>query len=399
MKIDSYKQIGGVHPETATITNVLANQGFVSSHNGKPFSEEMILGIAGGLGCGYILWEFKKYESAILVLGFQNRWNYTQDFMQNLFDRQGVSAEFQEAGGQKTAQKHLEAALENGKAPVVWIDQESLPYFNLQPMYNGCFGHLVTAFGLEEGQVWVDDRAKKPIQVEAEDFANARARIGSYKNRMLVLENNGAETDLPTAIMAGIEDCIDHLGRDFKTFVIPVYEKWAKLMTDQKNKKGWPVVFKDGKGLYSTLRSLHEGVKLFGTKGGGLRRMYGDFLSEAAPILNNNALNDTAEQYKALGQRWETFADAVLPDSIPPLGETRTLLARKYAIYLEQGGEGLEEVAELSSQLTDLEVELNSNLALTDAEANALFGDIQEHLYGLYTAEKAALSILETAMR
>jgi hypothetical protein len=100
MKIDSYKQIGGVHPETATIANVLANQGFVSPHNGKPFSEEMILGIAGGLGCGYILWEFKKYESAILVMGFQNRWNYTQDFMQNLFDRLGVSAEFQETGGQ-----------------------------------------------------------------------------------------------------------------------------------------------------------------------------------------------------------------------------------------------------------------------------------------------------------
>jgi hypothetical protein len=264
-------------------------------------------------------------------------------------------------------------------------------------MYNGCFSHFVTAFGLEEGQVWVDDRAKKPIRVEAEDFANARARIGSYKNRLLVLENNGADIDLPTAVMAGIEDCIDHLGRDSKTFAIPVYEKWAKLMTDQKNKKGWPVVFKDGKGLYSSLRSLHEGIKLFGTKGGGLRRMYGDFLSEAASILNNNALNDTADLYKALGQRWETFADAVLPDSLPPLGETRTLLARKYAIYLEKGGEGLDEVAELSSQLTDLEVELNSNLALTAAETNALFTDIQEHLYGLYTAEKAALSSLQEA--
>lgn len=43
----------------------------------------MILRMAGGLDCGYILWEFKKYEAAILVMGFQNRWNCTQDFMQN----------------------------------------------------------------------------------------------------------------------------------------------------------------------------------------------------------------------------------------------------------------------------------------------------------------------------
>lgn len=287
MKLDTYTQFGGKHPETATITNVLANQGFVSPHNGRPFTQEMILGIAGGLGCGYILWEFKKYDAAILVMGFQNRWNYTVDFMQNLCDRLGVSAEFKETGGQKAAQKHLEEALEAGIAPIAWIDQESLPYFYLRPMYNGCFSHFVTVFGLENDQVWVDDRARKPIPVNAADFAQARARIGSYKNRLLLLKSNGGKVDLTAAITAGIEDCIEHLGRDSQTFAIPVYQKWAKMMTDAKNKKGWPVVFKDGKGLYSTLRSIHEGIKLFGTDGGGLRYMYAAFLNEAAPILNN----------------------------------------------------------------------------------------------------------------
>jgi hypothetical protein len=398
MKIDTYTQFGGKHPETATIANVLANQGFVSPHSGRPFSEAMILGIAGGLGCGYILWEFEKYDAAILVMGFQNRWNYTVDFMQNLCDRLGVSAEFQETGGQKTAQKQLEAALEAGIAPIAWIDQESLPYFYLRPMYNGCFSHFVTAFGLEEGQVWVDDRARKPVLVEADDFAKARARIGSYKNRLLLLESNGGEVDVAAAVTAGIEDCIEHLGRDSQTFAIPVYQKWAKMMTDTKNKKGWPVVFKDGKGLYSTLRSIHEGIKLFGTDGGGLRTMYSNFLSEAAPILNNNALNDAAERYKALGQLWAAFADAVLPERIQPLGETRKLLAQKYAVYNEKGGEGLDEVGELSGQLTDLEIELNSNMPLSAAETKVLFAEMQEHLYGLYTAEKAALDTLKAAI-
>jgi hypothetical protein len=170
------------------------------------------------------------------------------------------------------------------------------------------------------------------------------------------------------------------------------------MMTDTKNKKGWPVVFKDGKGLYSTLRSIHEGIKLFGTDGGGLRTMYSNFLSEAAPILNNNALNDAAERYKALGQLWAAFADAVLPERIQPLGETRKLLAQKYAVYNEKGGEGLDEVGELSGQLTDLEIELNSNMPLSAAETKVLFAEMQEHLYGLYTAEKAALDTLKAAI-
>jgi hypothetical protein len=126
--------------------------------------------------------------------------------------------------------------------------------------------------------------------------------------------------------------------------------------------------------------------------------MYGDFLSEAAPILNNAALNNAADQYKALGDLWAAFADAVLPDAISPLAKTRTLLAQKYAVYNEQGGEGAEQVGELSSQLADLEAELNSNLPLSDAETAALFADIQEHLYGLYEAENEALNALREAM-
>lgn len=109
-------------------------------------------------------------------------------------------------------------------------------------------------------------------------------------------------------------------------------------------------------------------------------------------------MNDAAEAYRALGQRWTAFADAVLPDRIQPLGETRRLLSQKYAIFNEKGGEGLDEVGELSGRLTDLEVELNSNLPLSAVETNTLFAEMQEHLYGLYTAEKAAHNTLQEAM-
>jgi hypothetical protein len=59
--------IGGINPITAPLRNVLAVQGL-------DLSEAMLLGISGGLGAGYILWEFNS--RAIIVLGFRNRWNY-----------------------------------------------------------------------------------------------------------------------------------------------------------------------------------------------------------------------------------------------------------------------------------------------------------------------------------
>ena len=75
------------------------------------------------------------------------------------------------------------------------------------------------------------------------------------------------------------------LGASSTSFALPAIRKWARLMTDVKNKKGWPTVFSGGRGLYGTLRTVYEGIEHIGTGGGGLRGMYADFLDEAASFL------------------------------------------------------------------------------------------------------------------
>ncbi|NJN55626.1 MAG: BtrH N-terminal domain-containing protein [Anaerolineae bacterium] len=399
MILENYTQFGGIHPETATMTNVLASQGVTAPHTARPYSEAMILGIAGGIGCGYILWEFQKYDAAILVLGFQNKWNYPMEFMGNLCSRLGVQPTFLEATSPKKAGRQLEEVIADGRAAIAWVDQESLPYFHLRPMYNGCFDHLVTVYGLDENLVHVDDRAQKPLTVDKTAFATARARIGSSKNRLLLLDGGLAPLDLATAVQAGIADCVEYLSADSQTFAIPVFRKWARLMTDSKNKKGWPVVFQQKRGLYSTLRSLHEGIKLFGVKGGGLRLLYADFLEEAAAVWGGTAVTEAAAQYRTLGHQWARFADAVLPDQIAPLAQTRQLLTQKYAMYEQQGPDGQAEVASLSQQLTNLETELNSHFPISDEEMMALFADMQTHLNDIYQAELAALATLRACLQ
>lgn len=398
MILESYNQIGGVHPETAALTNVLASQGVVAPHTNEPFSEAMILGIAGGLGCGYILWEFKKYDSAILVMGFQNRWNYPTEFMQNLCDRLGVASEFRTTGGKKKAAADLLDALAAERPAIAWVDQQSLPYFYMRPLYNGCFGHFVTVFGLEDDQFLLDDRSKKPIKVASSEFIQARARIGSYKNRLLLLTAPSGQIDLEKAVYDGLADCIDYLGRDSQTFAIPVYRKWARLMTDTRNKKGWPTVFKNQNGLYSTLRSIFEGVELFGTGGGGLRRIYADFLDEASLVLDNDNLKHAAGEYRKLSDLWSSFAMSVLPDSILPMADTRRLLSKKYELYIEIGADGNDALQQTSQSLIDLEEELNSHLSLSEQERQELFGTMQENLFELYEAELKALESLREAV-
>ena len=87
----------------------------------------------------------------------------------------------------------------------------------------------MTVFQQENGRYLLDDRARKPLHVDAETLSQARGRIGSSKNRLLLIESDSSDFDLPSAIMAGIEDCVDHLSRSLQTFALPVYKKWVNI--------------------------------------------------------------------------------------------------------------------------------------------------------------------------
>ena len=111
---------GGLHPETATLANVLANQGVVSGLTGEPMTEAAILGIGGGLGAGYILWEFKSHGGPVLTLGFRNQWQYPSipGWTGKTLDRLGIEPDMHETGGAKGAREALDARLDAG-VPVI----------------------------------------------------------------------------------------------------------------------------------------------------------------------------------------------------------------------------------------------------------------------------------------
>lgn len=392
----SYKQLGGVHPETAGITNLFAAAGTIAPHSGEPFTEAMLFGIAGGLGCGYHLRRSRDEGAVGITLGFHNRWNLSTNFLVNLCNRLGAAITLHETLGRKTAEASLNAALRSNTPVMAWVDRSRLPYQGLINGQDNPSNHVVVVCGWEpeREEVLVDDLAGIPFRVPFEQFNSARARLIAGKNRLLRVESPPV-VDLKSAIREGIRDCILQLSTKSRTAALPALKVWARRMTDPADRFGWPSMFRNRMGLYSTLVAVFEAIALDGTEGAALRNLYASFLREAAPILDEDKLIDTAILYETAARGWNELAAAALPEQVQPFAETRTLLFKRYGA-LKQGK--IDDAAAEGKRLAQLKADLDINFPLDEEASQALFRDIQEKILAVYRAEYEALVMLRSAL-
>ena len=332
---------GGLHPESANIANVLRRLG-------ADVSEAMVLGIGGGLGAGYIMWEFAEHNHRDLVLGFRHRWNYL-DWTEHTLRRLDAPFRTQRTAGQKAAETFLAAALAAGEPAIVVPDRQLVGYWHLPPYLECHGGHQVVVYARHQDGVRLDDRNSQPLTVEWETLSRARARVPSYRNFQLVI-TGAAQVDLRAAAVAGIHDCVDHLGGSSASFALPAWRKWARLLTDTRAAKGWPRVFADGRGLVGALMSVWEGIEPVGMSGGHLRGLYADFLDEAALLLAVPQLSACAGAFRAAADRWHDVAETALPSDVPEYARLRELTAG-VAAGVAAGDLGAADRAEAADEL------------------------------------------------
>src|SRR5438094_482768 len=128
------------------------------------------------------------------------------------------------------------------------------------------------------GQVYIDDRAASPLTVTIQELEVARARVASYKHRVMIVGAPKHAPDLRAAIEEGIRDCCQGLlAARISNFSLKALSKWAGLVANPRDKKGWPNVFPPGRDLYKALMGVLHAVELNGTGGGAFRSMYADF--------------------------------------------------------------------------------------------------------------------------
>jgi Butirosin biosynthesis protein H, N-terminal/Domain of unknown function (DUF4872) len=398
-----YQLLGGVHPDTHAIAGVLANRGLVDPSTGRPLSEAMVLGVGGGLGAGYILWEFKAHDLRTLVFGFRNSWQYPDRWARKTCQRLGVPADVHETGSPRRAEEELRAAVGQGVPVIAWADQQALGYRHLPDWLEGHGGHPVTVYGIDEqaGLVLIDDRNRAPLTVPLDALAAARARVGSYKHRLLVLDAPAAELDtdgLRRAVRAGLAEQVEHLGQRSDSFSLPAFRKWARLLTSTGNAKAWPKVFADGVGLFDACLSVYENLEpTAGSGGGNLRGLYAQFLEEAARLLDTPPLATAAGAYREAAARWHQVAEVALPADRDPFAEARRLTDRLQA-EVELGDAGRRQAAETAARLWALRDRWRPAFPGDDDRVGALLADLAAAVGAACDAEEAALRRLAGAL-
>ena len=134
----------GHHLPTNAARQLLTQAGLEDPRTGGPISAAVALGISGGLGCGYILWQFKGELGTVLTLGFTYRWNYGKEAPANLIARLGGRPRWLETGSRAKAAAQLDEVLATGRAATAWLDQVHLGYLRQPDHLEGCFGWHAT---------------------------------------------------------------------------------------------------------------------------------------------------------------------------------------------------------------------------------------------------------------
>lgn len=399
-----YRTRGGLHPETATIANVLANQGVVSGLTGEPLTEAAILGIGGGLGAGYILWEFKGHGAPTLTLGFRNQWQYPSipGWTAKTLQRLGIEPDVHDTGGARTAREVLDARLDRGLPVIASVDLQSIGIWNRPDAESGYFGLVVVVFGRDaDGLYLVDDRGRNPFRVPPAVMAAARGRTRSYKHRVVALRTTSQEIPadrLRTAMRTGLEDQVDHLRAASDSFSLPAWRKWSRLMTDRRNAKAWPSVFSSGHGLFASLSVIHESVHgAAGPWGGHLRDLYAASLDEAAVALDNAALSHAARTWRDVATLWEGLADAAIPSDLDGAAEAVEAVETLHDAVMD-GEPGRARAAHAAETVHAIRERHADAFPLPADRLDAILGDLARRIAAIHEAEVDALAATARAI-
>ncbi len=382
-----YRLRGGRQPDVAALTNVL-------NHHGAQVTEPLVFLASGGIGAGYVLWEFTRDGSKPLVLGFRSQWQQTQPWLKSTVERLGLRVDLHTTGGARSAAKRLSGALADGDPAIVHPDRFPLGYWYLPEAAEGMGGHLVVAYAQSGDRVYLDDRNLEPLTVERAALDKARGRVGSAKNLLAVVRSGELDPDrLADAVRSGLADCTRRLSAKSTSFALPAWRKWATLLTDERAAKGWPCVFADRRGLVGALLSIWESVDPAGMGGGHLRDLFADGLTEAASVLDAPELEAHAASWRDISTRWREFADAALPEDLPEFGWMRGLTARVRE-GVSAGDAGQQAAADAGTELWRLREHYDSEDPFTERQARSLFTELGSRLRDIHAAETNAIAAL-----
>ncbi|MHA1786447.1 MAG: BtrH N-terminal domain-containing protein, partial [Candidatus Helarchaeota archaeon] len=312
-------------------------------------SEEMLLGIASGLG--FLYWNMKMMPFAFV--GGLNGKNIT--IFENVMDRIGGKAELIKTGSLKISYKQFKDHLREGEPLIPFVDIAYLPYFfsDKAPYPNeeaGHFGgHTFVIYGLNEKEnvVNISDRYNNPNTLTIQQFMDAHgSKFPPFasKNRKLKFIFPKKLPDLKPIIKKAIKE-------NHQVMVNPPIKNLGLkgILKFKEMVKTWPKEY-DAESLLFGLVMTWIYNQTGGTGGALFRNMYADFLTEASMILKNEKLSKAANIYCEAATAWDQVAACLLPDELPALKKIRSIYYQVNKIQEESAPNYQRKLSELDDQ-------------------------------------------------
>ncbi len=385
--------------ESGALRNALANSGVTDPRNDKPFGEEVLFGIAGGIGAGYFMFQYKGLPGWAFVHG-RHLWQDNVSYFKNVCARLGVNAKFSESSGTKGAFDNLRKALEAGPV-IAWCDFASLPYYGVPDFFKKGGYHTITVYSIDEsaGTALIGDRAKPAITISLTDLAASRSAISSYKNRLLSITSGKKPIDLKAAVTDGIRSCYTELSKGrIANFRLDAFKNLAGVMNNTKAKDGWPKALPPGQALFGAQLGFYLFIERYGTGGGLYRAMFADFLEEAANILGRKELSKIASDYKRLAKQWSGLAEAVLPADIQPFKKCRELIDNYEKSFVAKGDAAAKELSQIVAELRAHYQSMKTAHPFMKNGGEDFYADLQTRMSAIYDGEVAAIEALQKAV-
>ncbi len=425
-KLKSFTQTYGRHQTTGSIAAALDYMGAKNPLTGMPYSEAFLLGISGGIAFGYFTFEYKGYDPQVNILTRNTFNNYGWD---TITARLGLAQDVVHSTSTDKAQKKLVEVLEEGRVPIVWADTYTLGYersdfgdgmWMMVPL-------IVTAYE-PGGAATVIDRAKVPIDVDADLLDRSRGKVKKDRFCMILLESpafdlrrsagvsaqpsvgvglSEAPERLAHAVKEGLADCVllytekPPVG-SAQNFGFKAYRRWATLLTKATGAGSWAASFTDGRRLHAALSTAYSYGLLYckGEEKDGERGVFADFLDEVSGHLtgdfgNGDSAHAAAELFRKAGGLWSDLGERLLPGDSPILAETRELLDRRHAHFLGVGPSA--ELDQIDSDLDRVRERAEREL-LSAADNVDLLAQVAAVVQAICAAEEAAVESLKALL-
>ena len=377
--LEGFEPFVGKHCETTALKRVL-------DYHGLCLSEEMLLGLGGGVG--FIYWYMKMMPSPFIG----GRWAKGTEFPQKICQRIGADVTIIETASAKKGYEELKALLSAGEPAIAYGDMVYLPYMAI-PEAAHFGGHVIVVFGLDEerDEVHIYDRGRKPVTASISNLSKARgSKFPPFppKHRLLKIRYPAKIGNLEEAIKESIRECCHNmLEPPIKNLGLAGIQKWANVVTK------WPDEFK-GINLFGTLMNGFMYIEIAGTGGSAFRSMYARFLEEASSIVNKPALKQVAEIMWESAGVWSQIASGLLPDSWPNLKRIRELIVEKNRLFEEQAPGAVDAMTRINGQLDELMAKAVEDLKTPPA----FLSDVQQSILQCHQIESRAFQELSAAI-